>query len=134
MYIIRLMSGKAFDLYAVELNNKCQVREYISNLDAINQKQIFSLFEFILEKGPPTNIRKFNNIGDDIYELKTRRGTRILCFYGDPKLSRSLILTHGFHKPKKRQLADEKAKAVKWHKEYSGIDDRKIIIDTKGEL
>ena len=133
MHISRLHSGKAFNLYAVELNNKCQVREYISNLEEIDQKQIFALFKYILENGPPNNKRKFNYIGDGIYELKTRRGVRILSFYGDPKLSRSLILTHGFRKPKKKQLADEKAKAVKWRKEYSEIADIKKIISLEGK-
>ena len=119
MDIIQLDSGKAFDLYALLINDKCQVKEYISNLDKINQKQIFVLFTHILEKGPPSNIQKFIYIGDGIYELKTWRGVRILSFYGDPKLPKSLILTHGFPKPKKKKLDNEKAKAVKWCKEYS---------------
>ena len=71
MYINILGSGEAFDLYAIELNNKCQVREYISNLDEIDQKQIISLFNRILENGPPSYRQKVNYIGDYIYELKT---------------------------------------------------------------
>ena len=133
MDIIQLDSGKVFDLYALLINDKCQVKEYISNLDEINQKQIFALFTHILEKGPPSNIQKFNYIGDGIYELKTWRGVRILSFYGDLNLPRSLILTHGFPKPKKKKLLNEKVKAVKWHKEYLGISDIKKIIIMEGK-
>jgi len=129
MNIIKLGSGEAFDLYAVVVNNKCQVKEFISSLDKINQTQIFALFSFILENGPPNNVQKFKYIGDDIYELKTWRGIRILRFYGDPKLPRSLILTHGFPKPKKKKFEDEKAKAIKWRKEYLKISDTKKIIN-----
>ena len=68
------------------------------------QKQLFALFQLILENGPPNDKRKFNPIGDKIYELKTRSGVRILCFYGGSLLQKSLILTHGFFKPAKRVL------------------------------
>ena len=133
MHIIKLYSGNVFDLYAVVINNKCQVSEYIANLDKINETQIFALFDHILENGPPPNKQKFNYIGNDIYELKTWRGVRILSFYGDLNLPRSLILTHGFPKPKNKQLLNEKAKAVKWHKEYLGISDIKKIIIMEGK-
>jgi len=56
---------------------------------------------------------KFRHIGDDIYELKTNLGIRILCFFATDFLRRSLILTHGFPKPKRVQLDREKAKALK---------------------
>jgi phage-related protein len=133
MHIIRLYSGRAFDLYAIELSNKCQVREYLSNLDKRNETQIFSLFNSILENGPPSNERKFNHIGDGIYELKTRLGVRILSFFGDSRLPRSLILTHGFPKPKPRQLENEKTKALKWRKEYLKTADIKKIISLEAK-
>ncbi len=118
MNITRLFSGSAFDLYALVIDEKCQVWEYISSLDGQNQTQAFALFNHILEKGPPHNKEKFRNIGNGIYELKTWRGMRILSFFGSSSLPRSLILTHGFPKPKEKGLAREKKKAVKWHKEY----------------
>lgn len=121
MDIIKLDSGKTFDLYALVVNEECQVQEYISSLEDKCQTQVFTLFNFILEKGPPHNEQKFRNIGDEIYELKTWRGARFLSFFGGSSLPRSLILTHGFSKPKPRGLAREKKKAVKWQKEYFRI-------------
>jgi phage-related protein len=94
------------------------VRDYINNLDASQQTQLFSLFDRILGHGPPKNERKFKNIGNQIYELKTRSGVRILCFYGGAFLPKSLILTHGFSKPGKKVLRREKEKAINWRKDY----------------
>jgi len=133
MHITKLYSGVAFDIYALVIRKICQVRKYISSLDKINQGQIFALFDDILENGPPHNIQKFKYIKDGIYELKTWRGVRILSFYGNPMLPRSLILTHGFPKPKPKQLNNEKAKAVKWREKYLKIDDIRKIIDLEGK-
>jgi len=118
MIIKRICSGPAFDIYAIKVSKNCQVQEYISGLELGDQKQIVALINFISEKGPPTNKEKFNPIGDSIYELKTPNGIRVLSFFGGSGLPKSLILTHGFPKPKKRSLAQEKKKAVAWRKEY----------------
>jgi len=118
MVITKLASGTAYSLYAIVINNSCIVQNYIDNLEPIMQKQLFTLFQRILENGPPNNERKFNPIGDKIYELKTQSGVRILCFYGGSLLERSLVLTHGFDKPHKKILNREKAKAINWYKDF----------------
>jgi phage-related protein len=120
MYITKLGSGKSFDLYALVVNEEHQVQEYILSLEDKDQTQVFALFNFILEKGPPHNIQKFRNIGNEIYELKTWRGVRLLSFFGGSSLPRSLILAHGFFKPGNKELARAKKKAVKLRKEFLG--------------
>jgi phage-related protein len=112
--IALLQRGRSFDLYALKIDDQCLVSEYISSLPDSAQKQIIALFDFVLEKGPPKNEERFRSIGDKIYELKTRSGARILCFFGRIISQNSLILTHGFNKPKPKQLNREKKKAVKW--------------------
>ena len=118
MIITKLASGRAFSLYAIVTNDTCIVQNYIDSLESKKQKQLFALFQFILENGPPNDKRKFNPIGDKIYELKTRSGIRILCFYGGPLLQKSLILTHGFDKPHRNILMREKDKAINWYKDF----------------
>ncbi len=118
MIITKLASGKAFSLYAIVINNNCLVQDYIDSLEPKMQKQLFALFQLVIENGPPNDKRKFNPIGDKIYELKTRSGVRILCFYGGSLLQKSLILTHGFDKPHQKILIREKEKAVNWHKDF----------------
>lgn len=110
--------GLGFNLFALITGETCQVVEYIDNLDQINQKQVVSLFNLITEAGIPNNIEKYRDIGDDISELKTRGGVRILCFTGGPGLPRSLILTHGFQKPHQKVLKREKQKALRWRDQF----------------
>jgi phage-related protein len=129
MYVTKILQGQSFDLYALVINHECQVYEYISKLDDKDLKQVFSLFNFICEKGPPTNKEKFKHICDQIYELKTGAGIRVLSFFGGPQLRKALVLTHGFPKPQKRTLKREKKKAVEWRKEFSEIDDIKKRIE-----
>lgn len=118
MQILRISSGIKYDLYERAEGKIGQVTEYISTLADNEQKQIVALFKFILEKGPPINKEKFRHLGDQIYELKTRTGIRILSFYGAPLLHNALILTHGLRKPKKKVLMREKEKTLKWREEF----------------
>ena len=119
-------SAQGFNLYAILVNDHCLVQEYVDSLDDKNQKQVFTLFQHILAKGPPKNITKFRYVGDNIYELKTRRGVRILCFFGGQILTKSLILTHGFQKSHNRILKRQTEKALKWLNEYN-IGQIKIV-------
>jgi phage-related protein len=111
-------SNLGFGLYALVIDRSCQVLEYIENVDDKNQKQIVSLFNLITSEGLPRNKQKFRDLGDDIFELKTRSGLRALCFTGGPGLRRSLILTHAFDKPHSKILKREKDKALKWYVQY----------------
>ena len=131
MKIVKLLSGPAFDLYAIAIHQRCQVEEYISSLDEKDQKQVFALLNFVCEKGPPTNEEKFRNLGDKIYELKTRRGHRILSFFGGSTLRKSLVLTHAFPKPKPAELSVEKKKAVQLHEEYLETADKKKRVKSR---
>jgi hypothetical protein len=113
MDIYKIKSGWNFAIYGVVKNGECSVRNFIDSLEPTSKKQIVSLLSMVVENGrPPRNDQKFRHIGDKIYELKTRSGIRILCFHGDRLLKNSLILTHGFPKPKKNQLNREKEKAI----------------------
>jgi len=85
------------------------------------------LFNRILEIGLPHNQEKFRDIGEKIYELKTRGGIRILGFFGGLNLPKSLILTHGFYKKHNKILVRERDKALKWFKEYTECAFNKII-------
>jgi len=131
MDITLLSSGseKGFSLYALIVDETCQVIEYIESLEQKYQKQIISLFNLITETGLPHNEEKYRGLGDNINELKTRGGVRILCFSGGPGLPRSLILTHGFQKPHRKILVRQKNKALKWRKQF--IQEPVNLIDLK---
>jgi len=133
MQLTKLLSRSGpsgFDIYAIVTNDVCIVWEYISTLVEEDKKKILLLLNSISSNGIPHSEYKFKFLGDDIFELKTSGGTRILCFFGGSSLPRSLILTHGFNKPKRKILQREKEKALEWRKEYFEITDinEKIII------
>lgn len=121
-------SGQGFSIYAIIVDDHCLVEEFIDNLNVHYQKQITNLLERIFTAGLPKGIEKFRNIDDGIYELKTRSGIRLLSFFAGPNLPRSIILTHGFHKPNSRVLKREKQKALTWLNEYNSSENT-IISD-----
>ena len=115
MAIELLRSGEALNLYALVVNGKCLIRDFINSLENRSKRQVVKLLEQRANHLALFDEQKFRYIGDDIFELKTRSGVRILCFWSGQRV---LILTHGFSKPTKRVLRTEKAKAIKWLKEY----------------
>jgi phage-related protein len=110
-------SGRGCELYALLFQDRCLVREYIQGLSEKEQKQVMALLYYIQENGPPFNEERFRRLEDDIYELKTWMGARLLAFFDRVPL-KTLILTHGFDKPKKKELARETKKAAKWRWSY----------------
>ena len=124
MEIDLLHEGRALSLYGIVIDGTCLIREFIDDLENQNKKQVAKLLEQRAERLELFDEQKFRSIGDDIFELKTRRGLRILCFWGGPQ---KLILTHGFPKPTPKVLRTEKAKAISWLKEYQENADHKNI-------
>jgi phage-related protein len=111
--------GQGFSLYADWVENHCPVLEYIELLERRYQIQIINLFHQITKTGLPKNKERFRPIGDKIYELKTKSGVRILCFFAGPNLPKSLILTHGFQKSNRKKFERQKNTALNRFREYS---------------
>ncbi len=130
--LIESKSDMGFDLYALVIEDSCQVIEYIDSVDEKNQKQIAALFSRIIVKGLPHNEQKYRSLGDAIFELKTRGGLRVLCFTGGSFLLRSLILTHAFDKPHSRILQREKKKALDWRNQYFQETVNIVDLDMEG--
>jgi hypothetical protein len=118
MEIEVLFQSQGFTFYGIMNNGKSLVKEFLEGLDEENRTQMMALFRLILEQGQvPHNDLRFRKLGDKIYELKTRKGARILCFWG--RHQNSLVLTHGFSKCKQRRLKAERQRAALWFQEYS---------------
>lgn len=122
MKIELLVTGQAFSLYVLTEKNICPVMDFVENLALRDKKQLIALFHRVANNGPPHNEEKFKKLRDDIFELKTYRGVRILAFFGS---SNSLVLTHGFYKPKQRRLERQIDKAVKVRQEFFTTSDKK---------
>lgn len=109
-----LRSGSSYSIYELSDGNEHFVTDYINTLGEEFKKQVYALLKYIIDHGIPTNIEKFRKVGDCIFELKTRSGIRILCFFhGEGEL----VLTHGFRKPKGKVLRTEIDRAKRLREE-----------------
>lgn len=113
--IEKLLDGKELILYALVVNKKCLIRDFINSLEDQDKKQVTNLLKQRADRFHIHNEQQFRPLGNEIFELKTRGGVRILCFWDG---QRKLVLTHGFFKPPKKLLKKEIEKAIKWLKEY----------------
>lgn len=131
MKIAEIGSGDGYSLYAIEINGEYPVQEYLETIDDKSLKQFLVLFDYIYSKGPPSNIRKFRHLEDQIYELKTYSGGRILCFSPEDTIPKSLILTHGFPKPSKKILKREINKTKKYRSDFNEFvkQNKKLIVE-----
>ncbi len=114
-----LYQGKVFTLFGIKNGDTSLVKEFLDGMDEQNRTQMMALINRIKDHGLLHNIEKFRPLGDGIYELKTRSGSRILCFMG--RSQHSLVLTHGFPKCKPQRLKREKGRALAWYKEYQTL-------------
>src|SRR4030042_4758544 len=102
-----LYEGHRVKLCGIVDNGKCLVKDFLESVENRQRKaQMLSLLKYVSENGPPYNEQKFKHLRGRIYELKTRTGLRILCFWGE---GNSLILTHGFFKGEKLNREIKKA-------------------------
>ncbi len=109
-----LYEGRKVKLSAIVDNNRCLIKDFLDSIDDRRSKaQMLSLLQYVSDNGPPFNEQKFRHLSGKIYELKTRTGLRILCFWSE---TNSLILTHGFFKGERLQR--EIKKALKYSKDF----------------
>lgn len=131
MKITRISTGPKFSLYVYVEENECQVIEFISTINDTYHPQVANIFERLCEHGDPHSnlkFRKIKGIKGEIYEIKTFKGIRILCFksepdnpdivQGEPILKKSLILIKGMLKPQEKVLKREANKAEKLRRQY----------------
>ena len=95
---------------------RCDVLDFAVRLrrnDPPEFARLLRLFDFVAECGPPHNITRFRRLTADVYELKTRGGTRVLCFFDE---GRALICGEALVKPKPHRLtlAIEQASRTRW--------------------
>jgi mRNA-degrading endonuclease RelE of RelBE toxin-antitoxin system len=113
----KLYSDRQFDIYAIDVDDRCFVEDFIKGLQESARKKIVRLLSNTAKNGTFKNEEKFKKLHCkkmDIYEFKSKP-YRILCtFDGD----RKIILSHGLEKCKNAQLKREIERAVDFFKQY----------------
>ena len=109
-----IRSGKRLDIYAITVQDKCPVIEFIDALEEPSQKKIIALLNYTADNGTPGNPKKFKKLEKDIWEFKSYQA-RILCFFDK---GRMIITTQGFIKKKGKTPREQIEKARKLRNEY----------------
>jgi hypothetical protein len=116
-----LLRGPKFEIRAWVSGGECQVLDFLENLEKDAQsdyERLMYLIKRSAEHGPPTNVQHVRPLGDDIFEFKGTRTSRILFFYDKGRL---IICSHGFtgkRGSEKRDVAEQKGKASKIRETY----------------
>lgn len=80
--------------YARRTNGNRPAKEYISELQLLDQAKLSKSFRTIAEVGSIFNKERFRHLRGKIYEFKVHPKTRVLCF----QQGKTWYLTHGFDK------------------------------------
>jgi phage-related protein len=113
MIVYLLRSGRKFNIYSLGTDNSVNYLDYLRNLDGRDQNRFETLIGRLADIGKIYDERKFRNLKDGIYELKTNTGKRIYCFWSNNKyLTGAIIISHGTDKLSKSRLRREKNKIL----------------------
>ena len=93
---------------------RSQALEHFESLDTSEQRKLLMLFQLMGDFGKIHNKEKFNFEGDQIYAFKPLPH-RFLCFFFTGK---KVIVTNAFVKKQQRLPKNEKAKALRFKKDF----------------
>jgi len=128
-----LYRGRIHAIYAIEINNRCPVREFIDQLEDSEQKKVLRLLERSADHGLLKNEEKFKKLHEDIREFKSYQ-VRILCFFDKGGI---IVTTHGFTKKRGKTPGKEIEKAIYLRKEYfkgKQNENRKMVSGKTGKI
>lgn len=92
--------------------------EFILDQDPKMRAKLFTMLEFLEEKGPELREPYSRPLGDGIFEMRAKQGsdiTRVLYFFVEGK---KVILTHGYVKKTRRTPPPEIQRAKKYRSNY----------------
>jgi len=105
----------------------CPVQAFLLELEIdspSDYRQVMAQLRTTAMTGPPKNEKRSRSLGDDIFELKTRGGIRILYFYDEGRL---VICTEAVRKRKSTQLRGIKTRAVDARTQYFAAKHRAAL-------
>jgi phage-related protein len=108
-----VLGGTRFRLYALEVGGRCEFDEFAETWrrdDPDEWARLLYRLERLGEVGASRRRTQYNDLGDGLFEAKTKGGLRVLFFY---HAGRVVLLSHGFRKktPKTPPTEIEKANA-----------------------
>ncbi|MFZ2657866.1 MAG: type II toxin-antitoxin system RelE/ParE family toxin [Victivallales bacterium] len=102
--------GIKFTVYSMEdVEDSKNLRHFLEELKAQDDDEHERAIERIKrlgDHGPSFNTQQFRSLGDGLFELKTKKGTRITFFY-DEFARHVVICTQGFDKKTKKVQSNQ---------------------------
>lgn len=97
--ILYLIRSGAIGIYSIGNDESSAFKDYFDTLDESDQKRFVALIKRLAETGQIRDKKKFRNIGNDVWELKTPTAKRVYCFWANRKdFKGAVIITHGSEK------------------------------------
>jgi hypothetical protein len=109
-----LESGAARDVYALAVDERCEVTEFVRGLDIRARKHLFHAFEWLAETGRAGQGETvFKHLEATVYEIKEHASnSRVFCFLEGRRV---IVCTHARPKPAgKARYRDEIDKVKSW--------------------
>jgi hypothetical protein len=128
MMKLRLLEHGMWTVVAIcDSRGDCPVQAFVHELESdglSDYRQVMALLRTTAMTGPPKSEKRSRSLGDDIFELKTRGGIRVLYFYDEGRL---VICTEAVRKPKERELRGVKTRAVDARRQYFAAKQRAAL-------
>jgi len=110
----KIKSGNAFSICALQENNRCDLVEFLSEVDDMTRARLVRTIERIADFGPLKNLDVVKPLGNKLFEMKIS-WVRIVFFYDEAKL---IICTHAFRKDSQKTPKRELSRAQSLMKLY----------------
>lgn len=131
-----IVEGSTFTIYALAAHDS--VKDFLKelgNTDAAEYARVDRRITQMAEAGSSRRQNEFNSLGNDLFEMKTKGGSRIVFFYDEGRL---VICTHGFakksQKTPKRQLALALARKREYQEHKRRGQSFRILIGTDQDI
>lgn len=105
-------------------DGKEPVREFLDSMDRKMRAKMLREIGLLAQNGPELREPDSKNIGDGIFELRAKVGSdisRVLYFFF---VGQRAVLTNGFIKKTSKTPREEKARALRYRKEYLSRKER----------
>jgi phage-related protein len=107
-----LVAGSARTVYALVINERNEVMEYLNQLPRVPRKKVIAIMHRLVAGQSGGGFENFRRLSESVYEFKEHMtNTRLFCFWHKGAV---VVCTHAHKKPGKRQLQMEidKVKAL----------------------
>lgn len=107
-----LVAGSTRTVYALVINERNEVMEYLDQLPRVSRKKIVATMHRLAAGQSGGGVESFRRLSESAYEFKEHMtNTRLFCFWHKGAV---IVCTHARKKPGKRQLQMEidKVKAL----------------------